>query len=266
MPHSPRHVAAGSRVERARQVAGGDLRQRRNLGLAARIGPIRAAWPERTARGEAARIRRYSRDGRQLQLRLAKAWASIQQSTGIGVTRRDRYSSDVGASSTMRPAYITATRSAKSATTPRSCVIQTTAMPNLDCSRLTRSRIWACVGHIEGGRGFVGDEDLRIAHQGHSDHHALTHAARELVRIRIQSIGGLRDADQVQELGRLGAAPRATTSPGAAAVPRSSGARWSAAGSATSSAPGTRTPTCRPRTRRRSSASIASRSRSRSSA
>ncbi len=31
---------------------------------------------------------------------------------------------------------------------------------------------------IERRRGFVGDEDLRVAHQGHGDHHALAHAAR----------------------------------------------------------------------------------------
>jgi hypothetical protein len=49
------------------------------------------------------------------------------------------------ASSTFRPAYITATRSAFSATTPISCVISTIAVPSVSCSSRIRSSIWAWI-------------------------------------------------------------------------------------------------------------------------
>jgi hypothetical protein len=48
------------------------------------------------------------------------------------------------ASSTMRPAYMTATRSQDSATTPRSWVMSSTAMPSSRRNLPTRSRICAC--------------------------------------------------------------------------------------------------------------------------
>ena len=37
---------------------------------------------------------------------------------------------------------------------------------------------------VERGGRLVGDQDLRLAEQRHGDHHALPHAARELVRDR----------------------------------------------------------------------------------
>ena len=49
------------------------------------------------------------------------------------------------ASSTLRPAYITTTRCAVSATTPRSWVISTTAVPNSRCRSPIRSRICAWI-------------------------------------------------------------------------------------------------------------------------
>ena len=52
-------------------------------------------------------------------------------------------STSVVASSTMRPAYMTATRSAISATMPRSWVMRMMAMPRSARSWLIRSRIWA---------------------------------------------------------------------------------------------------------------------------
>ena len=48
-------------------------------------------------------------------------------------------SAGVGADSTMRPAYITSTRSARPATMPRSCVIRSTAIPaRCECGRAAR--------------------------------------------------------------------------------------------------------------------------------
>ena len=50
-----------------------------------------------------------------------------------------------GASSTLRPAYITMTRSAISATTPRSWVMRTMAAPTRRLSSFIRSRICAWI-------------------------------------------------------------------------------------------------------------------------
>ena len=44
----------------------------------------------------------------------------------------------------------------------------------------------------------VGDQQIRTAQQGHGDHDALFHAARELVRILRQSVLGVGDADHPQ--------------------------------------------------------------------
>jgi hypothetical protein len=50
----------------------------------------------------------------------------------------------VSAVSTMRPAYITCTRSQRPETTPRSWVMKITAMPSSRCIFLISSRICAC--------------------------------------------------------------------------------------------------------------------------
>ena len=40
--------------------------------------------------------------------------------------------------------------------------------------------------HVERGRRLVGDQQLRVARERHRDHHALAHAARELVRVVVE--------------------------------------------------------------------------------
>ena len=40
-------------------------------------------------------------------------------------------------------------------------------------------------GHIQRGGGLVGDEQLRLVHQGHGNHHTLAHAAGEPVGILV---------------------------------------------------------------------------------
>ncbi len=54
--------------------------------------------------------------------------------------------------------------------------------------------------HVERGRGLVGDQQLRIARQGHRDHHALPHAAGELVRVLVDPFPRPRHAHQVENL------------------------------------------------------------------
>ena len=60
-------------------------------------------------------------------------------------------------------------------------------------------------GHVQRRGRFVGDDDFRLAAQRQRDHHALPHAAGELVRILLGAQFGLVDADLRQQLhGALG--------------------------------------------------------------
>src|SRR6185312_8758148 len=57
-------------------------------------------------------------------------------------------------------------------------------------------------GDVERGGRLVGDDELRIAAQRQRDDDALTHAAREMVRIVVEALCRGRDADFGQELDR----------------------------------------------------------------
>ena len=48
--------------------------------------------------------------------------------------------------------------------------------------------------HVEGGRRLVGDEDVGVRADRHRDHHALSHPARELVRMVVDAALGLGQA------------------------------------------------------------------------
>ncbi len=50
-------------------------------------------------------------------------------------------------------------------------------------------------GYVEGGGGFVGDEQLWLVDQGHGDEDALALSAGELVRVVAESAGGIGDGD-----------------------------------------------------------------------
>jgi hypothetical protein len=49
--------------------------------------------------------------------------------------------------------------------------------------------------NVQGSCGFVGDKHRRIAGQRHGDHHALSHAARQLVGVLPQPALSIRNAD-----------------------------------------------------------------------
>ena len=66
----------------------------------------------------------------------------------------------MGACSTMRPAYITATRSQISAMTPRSCVIAD-AHPVVALKVAQKRQDLSLDGHVECGRRLVGDQQFR---------------------------------------------------------------------------------------------------------
>ena len=58
-------------------------------------------------------------------------------------------------------------------------------------------------GHVQRGGGFVGNEDLGLAGQGHGDHDTLAHTAGKLVRILKQNRLGIGDLHGVEHLQRL---------------------------------------------------------------
>ena len=78
---------------------------------------------------------------------------------------------------------------AMSATTPRSCVTSTIAVPGSSRTSRIRSRI-RLDRHVERRRRLVGDEQLRVARERHRDHHPLAHPAGELVRILVDASRG----------------------------------------------------------------------------
>ena len=57
-------------------------------------------------------------------------------------------------------------------------------------------------GHVECGRRLVGEQDRRPAGERHRDHHALAHAAGELVRKFVRAAFGLGHAHAPQQLDR----------------------------------------------------------------
>jgi len=54
-------------------------------------------------------------------------------------------------------------------------------------------------GDIQGGSGFIGDEQLRLARQGNGDHHPLLHAAGKLMGIFIVTARPIRDPHRIQQ-------------------------------------------------------------------
>ena len=58
-------------------------------------------------------------------------------------------------------------------------------------------------GYVERGRRFVGDQQGRFAGQGHGDHHALPHAAGELMRIVVHPACGRRNSDALEHFDRM---------------------------------------------------------------
>jgi hypothetical protein len=56
--------------------------------------------------------------------------------------------------------------------------------------------------HVERRRRLVGDQEVGVVDQCHRDHHALAHAARELMRVVVHAAFRLRNADRLEELER----------------------------------------------------------------
>ena len=55
-------------------------------------------------------------------------------------------------------------------------------------------------GHVQRGGRLIRNQNLRFAGQRDGDHHALTHAAGKLVRVLVESLGRVRNADHAQQV------------------------------------------------------------------
>ena len=87
--------------------------------------------------------------------------------------------------------------------------MSTIAIPRSRCRRAQQLEDLRLHRDVERGRRLVGDQQLRVVDERHRDHHALAHAAGELVRVAARARRGVGDADEVEQLERALAAPAA---------------------------------------------------------
>ena len=192
-------LSSGARRQRE-AVAG--RRAPRSGGVALRAG----VHDKGAARGEAAAGRRpcHVRHACPRWWRDARRGGRAAGSSRAGRPCRDAAgeanSASTGARSTISPAYITATSSQISATTPRSCVIRMMARVARGLQLAHQLEDLRLHGDVERGGRLVGDQQRRIAGQRHRDHHALAHAAGELVRIFVDALLGRGDVHAAQQL------------------------------------------------------------------
>ena len=127
--------------------------------------------------------------------------------------------------STTRPSYITATRSAISATTPRSWVMSITAMPSSRLSSLISSRIcaWVVTSSAVVGSSAISSSGSQA--ERHGDHGALAHAAAETDADSSSRLCRGRGMPTCSSISTAAPAPRPGRRRGAGASPRRSGCR-----------------------------------------
>ncbi len=131
-----------------------------------------------------------------------------QQRRRVGMSWAPAKSSAVGACSTTWPAYITAISSESSEISARSWVTNSTARSSFSRSSLQQFDDLRLIGHVERRRRLVGDEQARVAAQGHGDHHPLAHPTRELVRVGRRAAARDRGCARSRAARRRGPAPR----------------------------------------------------------
>ncbi len=158
---------------RWRTGGGGRARRRRRSGTAARRRTRRASAPGSGGRPGIAASRRRPEPGRGG----SRAGPACTGAAGAAKT------SSTAPSSTIWPAYITATRSATSATSPRSWVTISAARPSSRVARADHVEHLRLHGDVERGGRLVGDEQRRVVGERHRDRDALAQPARQLVRI-----------------------------------------------------------------------------------
>ena len=169
---------------------------------AAEVHRVRAARMERAAGRRAAAATAAGPGSARAARRRRRGAAAIRAGPtcrDAAARRRDRRRV---ACSTTWPPYITTTSSAISAIDAeivrdhddRHVVLVLQALHQSQDLRLRRD--------VERRRRLVGDQEVGVVDQRHRDHHALAHAARELVRVVVDPLLGARDPDRLQQLDR----------------------------------------------------------------
>ena len=97
---------------------------------------------------------------------------------------------------------MTATRSAISATTPRSCVISSSDRPNVLRQIAKQIEHFGLHRDVERRRRFVGDDQRRLGGEGQCEHGALPQAAAQLMRILLGASRRIGDADGFEQFDR----------------------------------------------------------------
>ncbi len=179
----------------AHAASAGALRQHAAPDVAGFASAVRSArrtppWRGRSGCGRRSRACRRSATARARNRAEPRARAASCPAPGSRPSGRAyrgdaarRTASAALAVSTISPAYITATRCATRATTPRSCVMSRMRDAEVALQVDQQPQDLRLDGDVERGRRLVGDQQRRPAHQRHGDHHALAQAAGKLVRI-----------------------------------------------------------------------------------
>ena len=128
-----------------------------------------------------------------------------QQRLGVGVLRRRCRSARAVPCSTILPRYITATRSQKWRTTPRSWAMKMKARPSSWRRSSSRFITWAWMETSSAETGSSATISFGLHRQRPGDADALALTAGELVRVAVVVLGV--QADQLEQLLRPAAAP-----------------------------------------------------------
>ncbi len=189
------------RVEAPVLVAG-DLAGQHRLLVPAPVGHVPAPGREPAALGRVDEVRRQARYGVQPLARLrCLVRQSLEKRLGVGMPRPGEQRLGVGELSDLAGVHdshpVRAARDHAQVVgdeDDRHAKTQPQVVDELEDLLLDR--------HVQRGGGLVRDQELRLACQRHRDHHALPHAAGELVRVFLDPLPHSRDPDQVQDLGR----------------------------------------------------------------
>jgi hypothetical protein len=160
---------------------------------------------ERAAGRQAARVRGLAGNGQQRRVGdIVDAWHRTQQCLGVRVTRRLQHLAD--ATELDHPAAVHHGHAVGDASHDAEVVGDQHHRHVLVALQLGEQREDLRLDrHVERRGRLVGDQHHRVAGERHRDHHALAHAAGELVRILVEPPLGVGDVHAVQQRERPGA-------------------------------------------------------------
>ena len=174
--------------------------QKLGLGLAALVGCHGAARREGAACGNGRKRGRIALDGNQAMLgRHVGLGHGAEKTHGVGLRRT--LEERVDARALHRPAGVHDHHVVRGAGNNAQVVgDEHDGGASLPLRDLKDVQDLCLDGHVEGGGGLVGDDDVGVVRDGDGDHHALAHATGELVRVCVQAVLGIGDAHQGEQL------------------------------------------------------------------